>query len=74
VRSNVLKVLAIAHEHRRPGYWRERLQGSHLSANFGALCAPSRYRGVIAIKLILKPTLVYRDRSVQLTDRRHRLA
>lgn len=27
VREKVVEVLAIAHQHRRPGYWRERLSG-----------------------------------------------
>lgn len=27
VRADVIEVLAIAHQHRRPGYWRERLSG-----------------------------------------------
>lgn len=27
VRDDVVEVLAVAHQHRRPGYWRERLPG-----------------------------------------------
>lgn len=27
VRESVVEVLAVAHQHRRPGYWRERLSG-----------------------------------------------
>jgi plasmid stabilization system protein ParE len=27
VRDEALEILAVAHQHRRPGYWRDRLQG-----------------------------------------------
>jgi plasmid stabilization system protein ParE len=27
VRGDLLEILALAHQHRRPGYWRERLRG-----------------------------------------------